>query len=127
MNIKILSSILVAAALIGFAFLFTKGDVPDLNGNNVTIVDGKQIVDLTAGGGYSPEKSIAKANMHTILRFNTSGTFDCSSFVRIPSLNVGQSLSPSGITEIDLGNPKEGILRGSCGMGMYPFEINFQN
>lgn len=125
---KILSSVLAAAALIGFAFLITKGgSVPVVNGNNVSIVDGKQIVDLTAGGGYSPEKSIAKANMPTILRFNTSGTFDCSSFVRIPSLNVGQSLSPSGITEIDLGNPKEGVLRGSCGMGMYPFEINFQN
>ena len=127
MNMKIFSSVLIAAALIGFAFLITKGpSSPTINGNNVSIVGDKQIVDLTAGGGYTPESSTAKANIHTVLRFKTSGTFDCSSYVRIPSLNIGQSLASEGVTEIDLGTPKEGVLRGSCGMGMYPFEILFE-
>ena len=71
-------------------------------------------------------RSIAKANIPTVLRFTTSGTFDCSSFVRIPAMKVAQSLALSGTTEIDLGSPKIGLLQGMCGMGMYPFQIDFQ-
>jgi len=128
---KISISILVALALIVTAFIIAKGGdrTPSFNnnGNNVSIVEEKQIIDLTARGGYSPEKSIAKAGIPTILRFTTNGTFDCSSSVRIPSMNVSKNLANAGITDIDLGIPKVGILRGSCGMGMYPFEIDFQN
>ncbi|MFA6257959.1 MAG: cupredoxin domain-containing protein [Candidatus Paceibacterota bacterium] len=127
---KISISILIALALIVAAFMIAKGGerAPVSNNeNNVSVVDGKQIIDLTAVGGYSPEKSVAKAGIPTTLRFNTNGTFDCSSSVRIPSLNVSKNLAPAGITEIDLGIPKEGIMRGSCSMGMYPFEIDFQN
>jgi plastocyanin domain-containing protein len=125
---KISISILIALMLIVSAFLIAKGGdrtpLPN-NENNVSVVDGKQIIDLTAAGGYSPEKSVAKAGIPTILRFNTNGTFDCSSSVRIPSLNVSKNLALAGITEIDLGIPKVGIMYGSCGMGMYPFEIDF--
>jgi plastocyanin domain-containing protein len=64
--------------------------------------------------------------MPTILRFTTNGTFDCSSSVRIPSMNLSKTLALSGTTDINLGNPKAGVLRGSCSMGMYPFEISFQ-
>jgi len=126
---KIFLSTLMVLGLIGVVLIITKNEnsAPIVNGNNVTIVDGKQIIDLTARGGYSPQKSIAKAGLPTILRFTTNGNYDCSSFIRIPSMNVSKSLLPSGTTEIDLVIPKEGILRGSCGMGMYPFEINFQN
>jgi len=126
---KIFLSTLMVLGLIGVDLIITKNEnsAPIVNGNNVTIVDGKQIIDLTARGGYSPQKSIAKAGLPTILRFTTNGNYDCSSFIRIPSMNVSKSLLPSGTTEIDLVIPKEGILRGSCGMGMYPFEINFQN
>lgn len=122
----------MAVAFIGVVFMVTRGGSPapaggTANGNNVTVSEGKQIIYLTARGGYSPEKSIAKAGVPTILRFTTNGTFDCSSFVRIPAMNVSKSLASSGTTDIDLGTPQAGTLRGSCGMGMYPFEINFQN
>lgn len=126
---KIFSSILIAVVLIAVAFMIinkSNNATPAVNGNNVSMVDGKQIINLTARGGYTPQKSTAKAGLPTILRFTTNGTFDCSSFVRIPSMGVSQSLASSGTTDIDLGNPKSGILRGSCGMGMYPFEINFE-
>lgn len=93
--------------------------------NNVSIIDGIQIIEIQAKGGYTPRKSIAKANIPTILRFNTKGTFDCSSAVRIPSMNISQVLPQSGATDIDLGTQKISILEGSCGMGMYPFEIEF--
>jgi plastocyanin domain-containing protein len=91
--------------------------------NNVTVVDGKQIIEITAKGGYLPEKSVASAGIPTFLRINTKGTFDCSSSVRVPSMNISQNLPPSGITDIDLGVLSKGILEGTCSMGMYPFEI----
>lgn len=91
--------------------------------NNVTEVEGKQYIEVRAKGGYLPRVSVAKAGIPTVLRLRTEGTFDCSSQVRIPSLNVSQSLSSSGVTEVDLGVLKPGILQGACSMGMYSFEI----
>jgi plastocyanin domain-containing protein len=93
--------------------------------NNVSIVNGKQIVEITARGGYSPEISTAKAGIPTIIRFKTKGSFDCSSSVRIPSLNFSKLLPQSGNTDVDAGTPAPGTLLGSCGMGMYRFQINF--
>ena len=121
-------SIIIAIIFIGGSIVFkNKNDSKAGRANNVTIIDGKQIIDLQAKGGYSPRRSIAKAGMPTILIVDTSGTFDCSSAIRIPSLNISRNLPSSGTTEIDLGNPRVGILKGMCSMGMYPFEINFQN
>lgn len=132
-------SIVVATALIIFAIVLTSGKTnrqtnatdntgttQEANANNVSIVEGKQIIEIQAKGGYTPRKSIAKAGIPTVLRFNTNGTFDCSSSVRIPSMNIFKSLPQSGSTDIDLGTQKAGTLNGSCGMGMYPFEISFQ-
>jgi plastocyanin domain-containing protein len=119
----------VAVILIGGAFILTRGGRDGgqpVNANNVSIVDGKQIIEISAKGGYQPRKSIAKAGIPTIIRFNTKGTFDCSSSVRIPSLNISKSLPQSGITDIDIGSGELGTLKGSCGMGMYPFEVEFQ-
>ena len=95
--------------------------------NNVSIVDGKQIIEIQAKGGYQPRKSIAKAGIPTILRFETSGTFDCSSSVRIPSMNISKSLPQTGATDIDIGTSSLGTLQGMCGMGMYPFQVDFQS
>jgi plastocyanin domain-containing protein len=100
---------------------------PLVAANNVSIVDGKQIVEIRAKGGYLPRKSVVKAGMPTILRVNTSGTFDCSSAIRIPSLRVSQTLPATGVTEIELGSLEPGMLQGNCGMGMYPFEISAEN
>ena len=127
---KIFTSVLMVSLLIGFVLVITRGSSTSSIGgnvNNVSIVDGKQIVDLTVRGGYSPQKSVAKAGIPTIVRFYTNGIYDCSSSVRIPSMNLTKNLESSGTTDIDLGISKEGILHGSCAMGMYPFEINFQN
>lgn len=94
--------------------------------NNVSIVDGKQIVKISAKGGYQPRKSVAKAGIPTIIRFDTRGTFDCSSAVRIPSMNISKNLPQTGITDIDIGSQQTSDLQGTCGMGMYPFEIEFK-
>ncbi|MCX6753970.1 MAG: cupredoxin domain-containing protein [Candidatus Nomurabacteria bacterium] len=130
-------AIIAAAVLIVLALVLTSSggsnikqntDTPAevASVNNVSIVDGKQIIEIQAKGGYTPRKSIAKAGIPTILRMNTKGTFDCSSSIRIPSMNLFKSLPQSGVTDIDLGTQSAGTLNGSCGMGMYPFEIDFQ-
>lgn len=94
--------------------------------SNVSFSDGKQVVEIKAKGGYLPRVSTAKAGVPTVLKFDTNGTFDCSSQVRIPSMNISQALPPSGVTEIALGTLEEGVVQGTCGMGMYPFQINVQ-
>jgi plastocyanin domain-containing protein len=121
-------SIIVAVALVVGAIIFVnkapKVEVASID--NVGIVDGKQIIEIKAKGGYLPRVSVAKADIPTVLRFNTDGTFDCSSSVRIPSLGISKILPNSGTTDIDLGSQKLGTLQGTCGMGMYPFEIEFK-
>ena len=92
---------------------------------NVTTVSGKQIIEIHAKGGYQPRKSSARAGIPTVLRFVTDGTFDCSSTVRIPSMNISQTLPQSGATDIALNSQAAGTLQGTCGMGMYRFSIDF--
>ena len=137
----IIIAITVVVLLIGGAFYLSVGGIAGGGGpergsgsfvatapkvENVSIVDGKQIIEITAKGGYRPVHSIAKVGIPTILRINTNGTFDCSSSVRIPSMNISKNLPMFGTTDIDIGIQKEGILKGTCGMGMYPFDIKFE-
>lgn len=122
-------AIIIGVIIIGGTLLFVGKRSPkaaDIPANNVTVVDGKQIIEISAKGGYEPRKSIAKAGIPTIIRFDTKGTFDCSSSVRIPSMNISQVLPQTGSTEIDVGTQKVSTLQGTCGMGMYPFEVEFQ-
>ena len=123
-------SILVAAVLIGGAIMFSGGG-KDSNtnapsANNVSIVDGKQIITISAKGGYSPKVTSAKAGMPTVIKVDTNGTFDCSSALTIPSLGYRSNLPPSGETAIDVPPQEVGsTVRGLCAMGMYNFAINF--
>ena len=123
-------AIVVAGALIAGAVFFTgvSSNTTDTGpANNVSIVDGKQIVEIRPRAGYQPRVSPAKAGLPTILRFQTNGTFDCSSSVRIPSLGISKLLPQTGTTDIDLGLAQAGKLQGMCGMGMYFFEVNFNS
>lgn len=122
-------AIIIGVVIIGGTLFFVgkgSGNVANTPANNVTVVEGKQIIEISAKGGYQPRKSIAKAGIPTIIRFDTKGTFDCSSSVRIPSMNISQVLPQTGSTDIDVGTQKVATLQGTCGMGMYPFEIDFQ-
>lgn len=122
-------AVLVGALLIGGVILFSGHSSPQVAGgtaNNVSMVDGEQVIELNVKGGYSPKLTTAKAGVPTVLKLNTNGTFDCSSAVRIPSMGISKNLPPSGTTEIDLGTPKVATLDGVCVMGMYSFKIDFQ-
>lgn len=125
---------LVVVALIFGGIIWLK-NTPNANkvssqetsGNPVEMIDGKQVIQIRAKGGYFPMSIDATAGIPTILRVSTSGTFDCSSAIRVPSMDISKNLPPTGKTDIDLGIPEAGKLAGTCGMGMYPFEINFQS
>jgi len=125
-------SIIVAVIIVGGAVLFTKNsDFSNDNKNeeqinNVNIVDGKQIIEIRAKGGYYPRKIIAKAEIPTILKFNTDATYDCSTYLVIPSINLREVLPSSGSKEIDIGAQEASTFKGTCSMGMYSFVIDFQ-
>lgn len=123
-------SIGFSVLLVGGAFVLNQktNNVDEIvHVDNVSIIDGLQIIEISARGGYFPRKTQAKAGIPTVIRFNTQGTFDCSSSVRIPSMNISKILPQTGLTDIDIGSGEIGTLKGSCGMGMYPFEIEFQS
>lgn len=125
-------AIIISAVIIGGALLLMQNKPEVQNNNvppasNVIVVDGKQIIEINAKGGYTPRTSVAKAGLPTVLRFITNGTFDCSSSIRIPSMGISKFLPQTGSTDIDVGVAGAGTLQGMCGMGMYPFQINFQN
>ena len=99
--------------------------------NNETIntpldTNGKQVLEVTAKGGYTPKELNAKANIETVLKITTKNTFDCSSALVIPTLNIKKNLPPSGTTDIAIPPQKAGTkISAACSMGMYAFEISF--
>jgi plastocyanin domain-containing protein len=126
----IVASIIVAMLFIVGAVLLGGQDSNDAGvgtRDNVSIVDGKQIIEITAKGGYLPGRTVAKAGMPTALKINTRGTFDCSAAISIPSLGYRKNLPPSAETIIDIPTQSAGdSLTGICAMGMYSFKVDFE-
>ncbi|MCR4260903.1 MAG: hypothetical protein NUV96_00975 [Candidatus Colwellbacteria bacterium] len=127
---SIVVSLLVVAILIGGAILLTNrgsSRVQDQElSQNVSVIDGTQFIDIRAKGGYSPRLTYAQSGIPTILRVETTNTFDCSSSLVIPSIKYRTNLTASGVTEIELPSQKAGSkLNGLCSMGMYGFEVRF--
>lgn len=125
----VIISVIIGIALVGSAYFVIQNKTEEettVVKDNVSIVDGKQIIEIRAKDGYLPQRSVAQAGLPTILRFDTSGTFDCSASVSIPSENISQTLPQTGTTDIELASAEVGILKGTCGMGMNPFEIEFK-
>lgn len=100
--------------------------IPDTPVNNVSIENGRQIIEIQARGGYRPRITNAKSGLPTTIRVKTNGTFDCSAGLTVPSLNYKTFLPSTGSTEIEIpAQGKGALLRGLCQMGMYDFRINF--
>jgi Cu+-exporting ATPase len=119
-------SLILAIILVAGAFFWAGRGAVNNPAANVVVVDGKQVIDLTVKGGYSPRVTEAKANLPTILKMTTNSTFDCSASVSIPSLNYHNHLPSSGETFVELPPQTPGSeIRGLCSMGMYGFTIRF--
>ena len=126
------SLIIATIVILGiFVSIFLAGSKPSGNTNtsqaeNSEIRNGIQYIRISAGGGYSPKVSSAKAGIPTKLIVKTNGAYDCSSSLAIHSIGFQKILPQTGETEIDIGTPVAGVpLRGVCGMGMYSFLVNF--
>ncbi|MDO8566540.1 MAG: cupredoxin domain-containing protein [bacterium] len=131
MNKSIFVSVAVSGLLIGGALWFVsvqpRTDRADEVVPTASIIDGTQIIDISAKGGYSPRRVIAKAGIPTILRVQTRGTFDCSASLVIPTLSYQKFLQPSGTEDIAISAEQaRGTLQGLCSMGMYNFQIIFE-
>ena len=95
-------------------------------GQNIKNEDGVQVIRILARGGYSPRQISARADIPVRLEMETKGTYDCSSVFTIPSLGYQKRLPSTGLTTINVPAQKTGTsLIGTCGMGMYSFEIKF--
>ena len=91
------------------------------------IVDGRQVVTIKAlSDGYQPAVVSAKAGVPTTLVIATDRTGGCIRSLVIPSMDKQLILEPTGEASIDLGTPKAGTLKYSCGMGMYSGRVVFE-
>jgi sulfite exporter TauE/SafE len=91
------------------------------------VVDGRQVVTIKAlSDGYQPAAVSAKAGVPTTLVIATDRTGGCIRSFVIPSMDKQLILEPSGEASIDLGTPKAGTLKYSCGMGMYSGRLVFE-
>ena len=96
------------------------------NSSVVSTVDGKQIIEVTVSGGYSPGTISAKAGVPSVLRMKSDGAYGCERAFNIPKLGISEVLPESGNTDFDLGAQAKGAkVKGTCRMGMYTFVINF--
>ena len=88
--------------------------------------DGTQNLAVFAKGGYFPLKMTAQAGVKSVLRVYTNRTNDCSRSFFLPDLKMQAILPPKGVKEFVIPAMKKGAtLFGTCGMGMYTFEISF--
>ncbi len=93
---------------------------------NVSISGGVQTILIEAGEGYSPEATIAKSGIPSVLKMKTTGLIDCSLALVIPALRYRATLPVKGETSIDVPAQVRGSkLEGLCSMAMYSFEITF--
>lgn len=131
MDKKVIIALTVTVVLLGWVFwlVSAKSDADTVAVATPTalLVEGKQIVDISAKGGYSPRVIMAKAGVPTTLRIKTNATFDCSASVVIPKLSYQKIFQPTETEEIAISAEQaRGTLQGLCSMGMYNFQIKFE-
>ncbi len=121
-------SIVIAVGILGGALIFTSRSSGSTvgGGSNVSTSLGKQVITISAKGGYAPRETRAEPNVPTVFVVKTNGTYDCSAALVIPALKFSRILPPSGEVSIDVPPQEPGsVIQGRCGMGMYGFTVRF--
>ena len=79
---------------------------------------GRQVVDITVKGGYSPSFVRVEAGKPVRLRFDRQESSDCTARVVFPDLRKSASLAAFGTTTLDLDIAEPGEYSWACGMNM---------
>lgn len=89
------------------------------SGTPVQIVDGKQIVKMTASGyTYSPNRFTVVEGVPVEWQIDGGNAAGCGKVVVMPSLGISKYLSPQGITTITFTPTQTGDIPFNCSMGM---------
>ncbi len=115
--------------LVGGLFVIMKRNKPATTQTSTeALYDGtaQNTIELVAKGGFTPSNILAKSETNYKLKVKTTNTFDCSSSLVIPSLNIREQLPPTGQVDIEIPPQKAGtVINGTCTMGMYSFRMTF--
>jgi Cu+-exporting ATPase len=79
---------------------------------------GRQVIDITVKGGYSPNLVRIEAGTPVRLRFHREESSDCTARVVFPDLRKSASLAAFGTTTLDLSIDEPGEYGWACGMNM---------
>jgi Cu+-exporting ATPase len=79
---------------------------------------GRQVVDITVRGGYSPNLVRVEAGTPVRLRFDRQENSDCTARVVFPDFRKSASLAAFGTTTLDLDVTEPGEYAWACGMNM---------
>ena len=86
---------------------------------NVSLADGGQTVRMTqTPRGYSPADTVIYSGLPTTWLIEGTSPFDCSAFLRVPSLGVEVDLV-QGANTVALPAMEAGEVPFTCAMGMY--------
>jgi sulfite exporter TauE/SafE len=115
-----------ALRLGGWAFQGGSGVVPAAAASALsTAKDGTQVVTVTVHEtSYTPSAVQVRPGLRTQLVLVTAGIRGCTSTFVIPKRNLQKQLPATGRTVVDLGVLKPGVLRWTCGLGMYGGHLN---
>ncbi|MEX2290549.1 MAG: heavy metal translocating P-type ATPase [Mycobacteriales bacterium] len=80
--------------------------------------NGRQVVDITVKGGYSPSLVRVEAGKPVRLRFDRQENSDCTARVVFPDFRKSASLAAFGTTTLDLDVQEPGEYAWACGMNM---------
>ena len=129
-NLKILIAFGVLTALVVFGtigFVASSGNQKTTEGTSVVTGDTQVLQIKAVNGGYEPRRVVAKAGIPGKIIFPKTTTFGCQNAVVIPELQANATLSRLTDTEFSFAaQPAGKIMKGSCSMGMYDFEIVFE-
>lgn len=130
MNKIVVSIVISVIVIVGAIVVSQNGDSKVRSESSIELVymeDGLQVIEISARGGYSPRVVKAKAGVESVVRMKTKNTYDCSLALTIPEIGYSNFLPATGVTDIPIssGEPGEKLI-GSCSMGMYFFEIQFE-